>query len=65
MARGDANENSDIDFLVDFKPNTGLLEWSGLWLAWEDLLNHKIDVATEGSLKKRLKDKVLREAIPL
>lgn len=56
------DENSDIDFLVDFRPETGLLEWSELWIDLEDLLGHKVDVATEKVLKDRIKEKVLKEA---
>ncbi|MBI2995147.1 MAG: nucleotidyltransferase domain-containing protein [Candidatus Melainabacteria bacterium] len=62
VARQEANENSDIDFLVDFRPEVGLLGWSELWLDLEDLLGHKVDVATEKVLKERIKDHVLKEA---
>lgn len=65
VARGDYNENSDIDFLVDFKPGVSLLDWSALWVDLEDLLGHKVDLGSEKSLKARIKDKVLSEAVPL
>ena len=65
VARGEDDPRSDIDFLVDFKSNVGLLEWSGFWSSLEDLLKHKVDVATEKVLKKRMKERILREAIPL
>ncbi len=65
VARGDADENSDIDFLVDFNPDVGLIEWSGFWLALEELLGKKVDVAIESSLKKRMRDRVLSEAVSL
>ena len=65
VARGDFNEKSDIDFLVDFGTDVGLLEWSAFWVDLEDLLGCDIDVATEKSLKKRYRDQVLREAKPI
>ncbi len=65
VARGDFDSNSDIDFLVDFEPDVGLFEWSGFSLDLQDLLEHDVDVATEKSLKKRFRDKVLDEAVPL
>lgn len=65
VVRNEDNENSDIDLLVDFRPDIGLLEWSGLWIELEDLLGHKVDVATEKTLKDSIKDKVLKEAKPI
>ncbi len=65
VARGTSNDQSDIDFLVDFDAEASLLDWSGLWLDLSDLLERDIDVATEKSLKARYRDKVLAEALPL
>lgn len=65
VARGQADENSDIDFLVDFRPDVSLLDWSDLWIQLEDLLGRKVDIATEKILKERIKDRVLKEAKPL
>ena len=65
VALGTADEKSDIDFLVDFKDNVGLLEWSGFWLELENILGRKVDVATEKILKERIRDKVLKQAKPI
>ena len=65
VIRDEATEESDIDFLVDFRLEVGLLEWSALWIDLEDLLEHKVDIATEKVLKDRIKDKVIKEARPL
>lgn len=66
VARGEADEKSDIDFLVDYSLDK-ISSWfpSGLILDLEKLLDYKIDVATENSLKERIKQKVLQEAIRL
>lgn len=66
VARGEADEKSDIDFLVDYSLDK-ISSWfpSGLILDLEKLLNYKIDVATETSLKERIKKQVLEDAIEL
>lgn len=65
VVRKEENEKSDIDFLVDFKPEVGLFEWSSFWVELEDLLKHKVDVATEKVLKESIKNRILKEAKPL
>jgi predicted nucleotidyltransferase len=66
VARGEADDQSDIDILVDYSIDK-ITPWfpTGLILDLEELLERKVDVATEGALKKRIKEKVLQEAIPL
>ena len=66
VARNEAHENSDIDFLVDYDP-VKRSPWfpMGLIHDLEVLLSRKIDVATPAMLKQRIKEQVLKEAIPL
>jgi hypothetical protein len=66
VARGEAQENSDIDFLVDYSLDK-ISSWfpTGLIFDLEELLQYKIDVATEGALKERIKKQVLEEAVKL
>jgi uncharacterized protein len=66
VARGEANEDSDIDFLVDYDLEK-ITPWfpSGLLLDLEQLLNRKVDVATVDMLKDRIRDRVLLEAVAL
>lgn len=65
VAKGNYSSDSDIDFLVNFEKGRSIFDWSGLWLELEELLQHKIDVADEKSLKLRIKSEILGEAIPL
>ena len=65
VARGEADENSDVDFLVEFEPGTSLLQHCALIADLEDLLGRKVDVAPEKTLKERVRDQVLAEAVPL
>mgnify|MGYP001473010657 CR=1 FL=1 len=66
VARGEATPESDVDFLVeqDWSRLTG---WGGMGLIveLEDLLNCTVDVATVEELKPRIRQRVLREVVPL
>jgi len=65
VARGEAGPESDVDFLVELEPGRSLLDHAALLLDLEQLLGRKVDVATERSLKERIRVRVLREAVPL
>ena len=66
VARSQAHKDSDIDLLVDYTLDD-ISPWfpAGLKLDLERLLARKVDVVTERSLKERIKEKVLNEAIIL
>jgi len=66
VARGDARPDSDIDLLID-QDWSNLSGWGGMELvvALEALLGRPVDVATEEELRPRIRDLVLREAVPL
>ena len=65
VALGEAKLGSDVDVLVDLEPGRSLLEHAALMLELEELLRCKVDVATERGLRARVRDRVLREAVPL
>jgi predicted nucleotidyltransferase len=65
VARGDSSPASDIDFLVDLDPDRTLMDLGGLLTGLQDILNTQVDVATERMLRPGVRDRVLREAIPL
>jgi uncharacterized protein len=65
VARGEADEHSDLDFLVDMETGRSLLDLGGLLSELEDLLGHSVDVVTEKGLRDRIRQRVLQEAIPL
>jgi uncharacterized protein len=64
VARGDANEDSDIDFLVHIEPGAGF-SIGGLYWQLEELLGCKVDIVSDTSLHWTVRDKILNEAIPL
>ena len=65
IARGEADERSDVDLLVGFEPGRSLLDHAALWLELQDLLGCKVDVVSEGGIKARIRERVLREAVPV
>jgi predicted nucleotidyltransferase len=65
MARGEAKEDSDIDFLVDMEPGRSLFDLGGLLMDLQNLLAQKVDVVTEKGLRPRIRDRILKEALPL
>jgi len=63
VARGEANRESDVDFLVDIEKGRSLFDLGAFYADLEDLLGCKIDVGTE--IKPRLREHVEAEAVPL
>lgn len=53
VARGEAGPDSDLDLLVDFEPETSLIDHVGLSQDLEELLGVKVDIVARGSLKPR------------
>ena len=65
VARGEAGPDSDIDFLVGVRPPTSAWFPAGLVLDLQRLLGQHVDVATEDGLHALLRERILREAVPL
>jgi len=64
-ARRQTDEQSDLDLLVEMEPGRSLFDLGGLQYELEQLLGCPVDVVTERGLKARIRDRVLREAVPL
>jgi uncharacterized protein len=65
VARGEADAESDIDLLVDVEPGRTLFDLSELLLDLQELLGHNVDIVTEKGLHSRIRQRVLKEAVPL
>jgi uncharacterized protein len=65
VARGNADEQSDLDLLVDMEPGRSLFDLGGLLVDLEELLGCPVDIVTEKGLRDRIRSRVLQEAIPL
>ena len=65
VARGEGDEKSDIDFLVEMEAGRSLLDMGGLLMDLRQLLGREVDIVTEQGLKKRIRDRVLRQAVAI
>jgi predicted nucleotidyltransferase len=65
VARGENDAASDIDFIVDLEPDRSLFDLSGLLIDLDAVLQTQVDVVTERGLRARIRERVLREAVPL
>ena len=65
MARGDADDTSDVDLLVSLPSDKTGLALGALLMDVQDLLHRRVEVVTERGLHPALRDQVLREAQPL
>ena len=62
MARGDADDTSDVDLLVSLPPGRTGLALGALLVDVQDLLCRRVQVVTDRSLHPALREQVLEEA---
>lgn len=62
VARGTEREDSDIDLLVTFDPGVGLLEHAKLVMALEELLDRKVDVASDRGVRSAVRQRLEADA---
>jgi hypothetical protein len=60
--RGDADESSHIDFLVEMEPNRNLLDLGALLTDLRELMGRRVDVVSEKGLYWLLRRRILKEA---
>jgi predicted nucleotidyltransferase len=65
FARGEAREQSDIDLLIEAGPRRTPFFPGGLLADLEGVIGRRVDVVEEKGLHKRLRDRILSEAVPL
>lgn len=65
VSTGRANQQSDLDLLVDLDPGRGLLDLGAFQMGVENLLLTPVEVVESGSLHPYVRDRVLLEAVPL
>ena len=65
VARDEATETSDVDILVEFAPQArvGLFRFLELKTELEALLGTKVDLVTPDAIKRRMRERILGEAI--
>jgi len=65
FVRGEQDEASDIDVLVDFKEGADLFDLVELALFLEEQLQREVDVVSRQALRTELRDSVLQETVQL
>lgn len=63
--RGEEKEDSDIDMLVEVPKGTGLFSFVDLQHKLQAALGKKVDLVTYRSIHPLLRDRILKEQIPL
>lgn len=65
VARGEAKPDSDVDFLAQVRPVHSSWFPASLIADLENLLGRKVDIVTQEALHWYIRDRVLKEAVPL
>lgn len=65
VARGETKPGSDVDLLVRFDKGRSLLDHAAFLLDLTDLLGCQVDVVSENGINPRIRERVLKEAVPL
>lgn len=65
VARGEATEESDVDFLVDVGPQHSPFFPGGLAVDLEELLGREVDIVVEGGESPYLRARIHAEAVPV
>ena len=65
VARGETDSRSDVDLLVDLEPGRSLLDLARLQRKLEELLATPVDVVSSRGMRARVRETVLRDALPL
>ena len=60
-ARGEAEDESDVDLLFEFKEVIGLMKLGGLIIDLEEALGKKVDVLQFCAINPQIRDHVLQE----
>lgn len=63
FARGEADETSDVDLLVEVPRGTTLLDMAGLGIELEEALGRSVDLVTYESIHPRMRERILRDEV--
>ena len=65
VSRGEQEDNSDIDIMVDFEEGADLFDLAGLTIFLEEKLKQKVDIVPRRALREEMKESVLKDLIPV
>jgi hypothetical protein len=63
VARGEAGPESDVDVLMEHRPGLTLFDYGAIQVRLEEILGRPVDLGTADTLKPRIRERVLSEAI--
>lgn len=63
VARGEAHSDSDVDLLVKFNKPVGFFHLVRFQKFLESILQHKVDLVMEDTLRKEFREQVMKEVI--
>ncbi|MDX1950280.1 MAG: nucleotidyltransferase family protein [Rickettsiales bacterium] len=63
VARGEDDEKSDIDFLVNIESNRSLIDYMKFKNKIENIFNRKVDILCESALKDRFRSKIKNDIV--
>ena len=63
FARGEADEGSEVDILVEISDQLSLLDFVGLKLELEDVLGRKVDLGEYSTIKPVIREQVLKDTV--
>jgi len=65
VARGEDDEKSDLDLLVQFPPRFSLFNYAGLIREMQEALWIIVDIVSQNTVRLRFMNKVLNEAVTI
>ena len=65
VVRGEENEESDIDILVEIVGRISLLDFAGLKLELEEALGQRVDLGEYSTIKPMIKEQILSEEVSI
>jgi uncharacterized protein len=65
VVHGEDTEDSDLDLLVDPQDQMSLFDLGAIIAELNELLGIRVDVATPAALPEPMRQRVLRDAIPI
>jgi hypothetical protein len=63
VARDEAGPDSDVDVIIDVRRPFSLFDLAGVHLRLEEIFGCKVDVATEGGMKPRYRERIEQDLI--
>lgn len=62
-ARGDENNQSDVDLLVENEENVSIFVLGGMKIYLEEKLNKRVDIVSVSALREEIKPYIMNELI--